>query len=72
MTKRVLSMVLALIMMLGCLAGIAVSAEETAYTAKLGFANSDWSAQEWGDNVNTTVTGAGTYTLSWDGAASTK
>ena len=70
MTKRVLSMVLALIMMLGCLAGIAVSAEETAYTAKLGFANSDWSAQEWGDNVNTTVTGAGTYTLSWDGAAS--
>ena len=69
MTKRVLSIALALIMVLGCMAGIVVNAEETGYTAKLGFANSDWSVQEWGDNVNTTVTGPGTYTLSFDGAS---
>ncbi|MDH8276344.1 hypothetical protein QIG69_28735, partial [Klebsiella pneumoniae] len=33
---------------------------------KLGFANSDWSVQEWGDNAAITVEGAGEYTLSWD------
>ena len=69
MTKRVLSIALALMIMITCCAGLTVVAEE-GYTAKLGFANSDWSVQEWGDNVNTTVTGPGTYTLSWDAAAS--
>ena len=70
MTKRVISVALALLLIVACFAGVAVSAETASYTAKLGFANSDWSAQEWGDNANTTVTGAGTYTVSWNGAAS--
>ncbi len=69
MIKRVISIALALMLVVACFAGITVSADD-GYTAKLGYANSDWSAQEWGDNVNTTVTGAGDYSVSWDGAAS--
>ncbi len=68
-SKRILAIALALVLALGCIAGI-VSADEASYTAMLGFANSDWSAQEWGDNANTTVTGAGEYSVSRDGAAS--
>ena len=70
MIKRVISIALALMLALACFAGVIASAEPASYTAKLGFANSDWSAQEWGDNANTTVTGAGDYSISWNGAAS--
>ena len=69
MLKRVISIALVLMLVVTCCAGL-VSAENASYTAKLGFANSDWSAQEWGDNANTTVTGPGEYSVSWNGAAS--
>ena len=69
MLKRVISIALVLMLVVSCCASL-VSAENTSYTAKLGFANSDWSAQEWGDNANTTVTGPGEYSISWNGAAS--
>lgn len=68
-TKRLVAM-LAMVLCLSSIITMPVSAAENEFAAKLGYANSDWSAQEWGDNVNTTVTGEGTYTLSWDGAAS--
>lgn len=67
---KMLSVMFALTLFLSLFATVPVSAAENEFAAKLGFANSDWSAQEWGDNANTTVKGAGTYTLSWDGAAS--
>lgn len=69
MKKRVLSLALALMIMFACFAGVRVNADEAGYTAKLGFANSDWSVQEWGDNAQTTVTGPGTYSVSFNGAA---
>lgn len=65
--KRILATALSLIMMVGVL-GSAIASADNSYEAKLGYANSDWSAQEWGDNAKTTVTGEGNYSVSWDGA----
>ena len=69
MMKRVFSIALALMLLLTCFVGVTVSADEASFTANLGYANADWTVQEWGTTVNTTVTGAGEYTLSFDGAA---
>ena len=67
---RLLSVMLVLTLLVSGMAVLPAAAAENEFTATLGYANSDWSAQEWGDNASTTVTGDGTYTLSWDGAAS--
>ncbi len=67
MFKKVVS--LALSAALAFTGAFAFSATEVyaadSYTAVLGFADGDWYPQEWGDNVKTTVKGAGTYTLSY-------
>ncbi len=65
MIKRVISMTLALMLIVACMAGITVSADG-GYEAKLGYSTTGWDVSEWGENVKTTVTGDGTYTLSWD------
>lgn len=36
------------------------------HTAGLSYADADWYPQTWGETAYVTVTGAGTYTLSWD------
>lgn len=66
--RRGLAVLFALMLVVGTLAALpaTVQAADEEYVAKLGYATTDWSAQEWGDNVSTTVNGAGTYTLSWD------
>lgn len=64
--KKLLSMVLAVVMLISLMAVVPAAGADDGFKATLGYATSDWSVSEWGDNVNTTVTGAGTYTLSWD------
>lgn len=66
MSKKIISVALALMLVIACISGITVCADTTEYTAKLGYSTTGWDVSEWGDNVNTTVTGDGTYTLSWD------
>ena len=66
--KRIISMTLVLMLLVSCLAGVVVSAETASFTAGLSYANSDWSSQTWGEST-TTITGAGDYSLSWNGAA---
>lgn len=67
--KKILSVALTGMLLIVCCAGMGVTADE-GYTAKLSFANSDWSVQEWGNNASTTVCGAGNYTIRFNGAAS--
>lgn len=64
--KKVLTLVMSLVLLLTGFAVLPVQAEGEGYKASLGYADPNWAVQEWGDKVNTTVTGAGTYTLSWD------
>lgn len=65
--RKLLAIVMCVAMVMAI--AVAASAEEVSYNATLGFANSDWSIQEWGTNVNTTVTGPGTYTLTFTPSA---
>lgn len=64
--KKVLTVVMSFVLLLAGFAVLPVQAEREGYKASLGYADPNWAVQEWGDNVNTMVTGAGTYTLSWD------
>ena len=64
--KKVLTVVMTLVLLLTGFTALPVHAEGEGFTAKLGYSDPAWGVQEWGDKVNTTVTGAGTYTLSWD------
>ncbi len=64
--KKVLTVVMTLVLLLTGFVVLPVQAEGEGFTAKLGYSDPAWGVQEWGDKVNTTVTGAGTYTLSWD------
>ena len=69
MLKRVISIALALLLATACFAGVLVNADGASYSACLGYSTTGWDVSEWGDNVNTPVTGDGTYTLSWDVSA---
>lgn len=68
MCKRVLSVILLCILLLSCWIVQPICAEE-GYQVLLGYANGNWSVQEWGVNVNTSFTGAGTYSLTFHGAS---
>ncbi len=79
MTKKILSVALALLLMVTCFSGVIASADEAetptgmSYDAVLGFADGDWNPQNWEETIS--VTGAGEYSLTWtlteeDGAAS--
>lgn len=63
--SKILVAVMVLALMVAIIGAVPAAAAETEFTAKLGYADADWTPQEW-DNVTTTVTGAGQYTLSWD------
>ena len=58
--KKLLSMVLAVMMLISLMAVVPAANADDGFAAKLGYATSDWSVSEWGHNVSTTVTGAGT------------
>ena len=64
--KKVLTVVMTLVLLLTGFVVLPVQAEGEGFTAKLGYSDPAWAVSEWGDKVNATVTGAGTYTLSWD------
>ena len=68
MIKRALSVILPGILLLSCLFAQPICAGE-GYRVLLGYANGNWSVQEWGVNVNTSVTGAGTYSLTFNAAS---
>ena len=69
MSKRCLVLILA-VAMVALLSVPAFGTEPViAYTAVLGFTNTDWTVQEWGDTVSTQVTEDGIYTLRLEGAA---
>lgn len=69
MTKKILSVALALLLMVTCFSGVIASADEaetpsgTSYDAVLGFADGDLSSQNWAQTIS--VTGAGEYSLTW-------
>lgn len=71
MIKRVISIALALVMLIGVAALMPTAAKAAEYSAALGLTASDWSASTgFGaeSTVQTTVTGDGTYTLTYTGA----
>ena len=69
MSKRCLVLILAVAMV--ALLAVPVFGTEpgVAYTAVLGFSNTDWTVQEWGDTVSVQITDDGIYTLRLEGAA---
>ncbi len=70
MAKKLFSIALALMLVIGCFSGVIASADgedaptATEYDAVLGFADSDWNPQNW--ELSTKVTGAGSYSLAWN------
>ncbi len=63
--KKFLTVALASVMTLGALIGSPVKAEAAEATAKFSLADADWNPQVWGDqdSAQTTVTGAGSYSM---------
>lgn len=69
---KVLSVMLALMLLVSAVAVLPAAAAENEYTAALGYTDSSWSSQTGfgaDSSVQTTVSGDGTYTLSWDASA---
>ncbi len=69
--KRTLAVLLAVMLMVGMLSAIPASADEVSFTAGMGLVASDWSTNtNFGADsaVTTTITGDGTYTMTYTGA----
>ena len=62
--KKLIAIFLAISMIAGF--ALVAQADEVSYTAALSYADGDWNPSTWGTDATTTVTGAGTYTVSWD------
>lgn len=63
--NRVLILLSVLVMIISTIGVVPVAADDS-FQAVLGFADTSWGCQEWGENAYTTVTGDGKYTISWD------
>ncbi|MGN1156899.1 MAG: hypothetical protein ACI4TK_12045, partial [Agathobacter sp.] len=68
--KRVLSMAMALVLLVGGLAVLPTEAKGAEFTAALNFADRNWGYSTWTDTpvegATTTVNGSGTYTVTLD------
>lgn len=75
MAKKLFSIALALMLVIGCFSGVIASADgedaptATEYDAALGLTNTDWSGTGFGaeSTVQTKINGAGTYSLVYSG-----